>query len=42
VAIVWRLGEIGPQAQIGLAAGFLLEAEGPFGEIVYQVSGLGS
>jgi len=34
VAIVWRLGDIGPQAQIGLAAGFLLEAEGPLGEIV--------
>ena len=34
VAIVWRLGEIGPQAQIGLAAGFLLEAEGPFGEMI--------
>lgn len=34
VAIVWRLGEIGPQAQIGLSAGFMLEAEGPFGEIL--------
>src|SRR5215211_906345 len=34
VAIVWRLGEIGPQAQIGLAAGFLLEAETPFGEML--------
>jgi alpha-L-rhamnosidase len=34
VAIVWRLGEIGPQAQIALAPGFLLEAEGPFGEML--------
>jgi alpha-L-rhamnosidase len=34
VAIVWQLGQIGPQAQIGLAAGFLLEAEGPFGEMI--------
>ena len=34
VAIVWRLGDVGPQAQIGLAAGFLLEAEGPFREMV--------
>ena len=34
VAIVWRLGDIGPQAQIGLAAGFLLEAEGPFEEVM--------
>jgi alpha-L-rhamnosidase len=34
VAIVWRLGQIGPQAQIGLVSGFLLEAEGPFEEMV--------
>jgi len=34
VAIVWQLGEIGPQAQIGLAPGFLLEAEGPFGTMI--------
>ena len=34
VAIVWRLGEIGPQAQTGLAAGLLLEVEGPFGEML--------
>jgi alpha-L-rhamnosidase len=34
VAIVWRLGDIGPQAQIGLAAGFLLEAAGAPGEKV--------
>ena len=34
VAIVWRLGEIGPQAQISLAPGFLLEAEGPFGTMI--------
>ena len=30
VAIVWRLGDIGPEAQIGLATGFMLEAEDPF------------
>jgi hypothetical protein len=34
MAIVWRLGDIGPQAQIGLAAGFLLEAEDPFGKMM--------
>ena len=34
VAIVWRLGDIGPQAQIGLRSGFLLEAEGAFGDMV--------
>jgi hypothetical protein len=34
VAIVWRLGDIGPQAQIGLRAGFLLEAEGAFGDML--------
>jgi alpha-L-rhamnosidase len=34
VALVWRLGEIGPLAQIGLVGGFLLEAEGPFGESI--------
>jgi hypothetical protein len=33
-ALVWRLGEIGPLAQISLAGGFLLEAEGPWGELV--------
>ncbi len=33
-ALVWRLGEIGPLAQIGLAGGLLLEAEGPFGGLV--------
>jgi len=33
-ALVWRLGEIGPRAQISLAGGFLLEAEGPYGELV--------
>ena len=35
-ALVWRLGEIGPLAQIGLVGGFLLEAEGPFGESIPQ------
>src|ERR1043165_4664951 len=34
VAMVWQLGAIGPQAQIGLAAGFLLEAEAPFEEML--------
>ncbi len=34
VAIVWRLGDIGPQAQIGLRPGFLLEAGGAFGDMV--------
>ena len=33
-ALVWRLGEIGPLAQIGLAGGFLLEAGGAFGGLV--------
>jgi len=34
VALVWRLGEIGPLAQVSLAGGFLLEAEGPYGELL--------
>jgi len=34
VAIVWQLGDIGPQAQIGLATGFMLEAEGPFVDLL--------
>lgn len=34
VALVWQLGEIGPRAQIGLAGGFLLEADGPFDELL--------
>jgi alpha-L-rhamnosidase len=33
-ALVWRLGEIGPLAQVGLAGGFLLQADGPLGELV--------
>ncbi|MBN1878325.1 MAG: alpha-L-rhamnosidase [Anaerolineae bacterium] len=33
-ALVWRLGEVGPRAQISLAGGFLLEAEGPYSELV--------
>jgi len=33
-ALVWRLGGIGPLAQIGLAGGFLLEAEGPLGNLL--------
>jgi len=34
VAIVWQLGDIGPEAQIGLATGFMLEAEGTFQDIL--------
>lgn len=34
VALVWRLGEIGPLAQMSLAGGFFLDAEGPYGELV--------
>ena len=34
VALVWRLGEIGPLAQVSLAGGLLLEAEGPDGDLV--------
>ena len=34
VAIVWQLGDIGPEAQIGLAPGFILEVEGPFRDIL--------
>jgi len=30
VALVWQLGEIAPRAQVGLAGGFLLEAEAPY------------
>ena len=33
-ALVWRLGEIGPLAQIGLTGGFILEAEGSFCELL--------
>ena len=39
VAIVWRLGAIGPQAQIGLAGGFLLEVEGAFGDMLSTKAG---
>ena len=31
VALVWQLGELAPLAQVGLAGGFLLEAEGEHG-----------
>ena len=34
VAIVWRLGPIGPLAQVGLVGGFLLEAEPPHAGLV--------
>ncbi len=30
VALVWQLGELAPLAQVGLAGGFLLEAEGAY------------
>lgn len=33
-ALVWRLGEIGPLAQVGLVGGFLLEAEGSYAETI--------
>jgi alpha-L-rhamnosidase len=34
VALVWRLGEIGPLAQVSLAGGFLLDGDGPLGGLV--------
>lgn len=34
VAVVWRLGELGPLAQDSLVGGFLLEAEGPLGHLL--------
>ena len=34
VALVWQLGEIAPLAQVGLAPGFLLEAEGAYGALL--------
>ncbi|QPC84684.1 alpha-L-rhamnosidase [Phototrophicus methaneseepsis] len=34
VALVWRLGEVAPKAQISLEGGFLLEAEGPYGKLL--------
>ncbi|MFN2234889.1 MAG: alpha-L-rhamnosidase C-terminal domain-containing protein [Anaerolineales bacterium] len=34
VAIVWQLGNMAPRAQVSLAAGFLLEAEGPFEQLI--------
>lgn len=34
VALVWRLGEIGPLAQVSLAGGFFLEVDGPSGGLV--------
>ncbi|MCA9835797.1 MAG: hypothetical protein KC422_02745 [Trueperaceae bacterium] len=34
VALVWQLGDIAPLAQEGLAGGFLLEAEGPHGDLL--------
>jgi hypothetical protein len=39
VAIVWQLGEIGPLAQVGLAGGFLLEADGPIANMISTKSG---
>lgn len=34
VALVWQLGEVAPLAQVGLAGGFLLEAEGAYGALL--------
>ncbi len=34
VAIVWRLAEIGPQAQVGVMGGFLLVADEPYGRLL--------
>jgi hypothetical protein len=34
VALVWQLGEIAPGAQVGLAGGFLLEAEGEYSALL--------
>ena len=34
VALVWQLGEIAPRAQVGLAGGFLLEAEGEYSALL--------
>ncbi|MGB5050115.1 MAG: hypothetical protein WBO46_14320, partial [Caldilineaceae bacterium] len=34
VALVWQLGEIAPLAQVGLAGGFLLEAEEPYNALL--------
>ena len=34
VALVWQLGELAPLAQVGLAGGFLLEAEGAYGALL--------
>ena len=34
VAIVWRLAEIGPLAQVSLTGGFLLVAEEPYGKLL--------
>ena len=34
VALVWRLGKIGPLAQVNLEGGFLLEAEGAVGNLI--------
>lgn len=39
VALVWQLGEIAPGAQVGLAGGFLLEAEGDHGALLSTKSG---
>lgn len=39
VAIVWQLGDVAPLAQVGLAGGFLLEAEGDHAELLSTRSG---
>ena len=34
VVLVWQMGALGPQAQIGLAGGLLFEAEEPYAELL--------
>jgi alpha-L-rhamnosidase len=34
VALVWRLGKIGPLAQVSLEGGFLLDAEGQYADLI--------
>lgn len=38
-ALVWRLGDLGPLAQVGLAGGLLVEAEGPLDALLSTRSG---
>jgi alpha-L-rhamnosidase len=39
VALVWRLGEIAPNAQVSMGGGFLLEAEAPYTRVLSTKSG---